>query len=70
MNDDDELVEPAPESMDSFDQINGQSVPAASRSQWTTREILVRALIAAVIILVMIGALLIILQNVFNVLSD
>ncbi|CCF84769.1 hypothetical protein [Nitrolancea hollandica] len=70
MDDDDERVEPASESMNSFDQISGPPTPAVSRSQWTTREILVRVLIAVVIVLVMVGALLIILSNVFNVLSD
>lgn len=70
MDDDGERVEPASESTDSFGQVNGPPTPAISRSQWTTREILVRILIAAVIVLVMIGALLIILSNVFNVLSD
>ncbi|HEU4792051.1 MAG TPA: hypothetical protein VFS96_00165 [Nitrolancea sp.] len=70
MNDDDELGEPASESTDSFDQINGQSAPAVGHRQWTAQEILVRVVIAAVIVLVMIGSLLVILQNVFNVLSS
>lgn len=70
MNDDDELREPASESTDSFDQINGQSAPAVGHRQWTAQEILVRVVIAAVIVLVMIGSLLVILQNVFNVLSS
>ncbi len=70
MNDDDELGESASESTDSFDQINGQSSPAVGHRQWTAQEILVRVVIAGVIVLVMIGSLIVILQNVFNVLSS
>ncbi len=71
MNDDDELGEPtASESTDSFDQINGQSAPAVGHRQWTAQEILVRVVIAGVIVMVMIGSLIVILQNVFNVLSS
>lgn len=70
MNDDDELGEPASETTDSFDQINGQSTPAVGRRQLTAQEILVRIVIAGVIVLIMIGSLIVILQNVFNVLSS
>lgn len=69
MNDDDERVEPGAESTDSFDRVNRPSAPAAVQSQWTAQDILVRVLLAVVVVLIMIGALLLILQNAFHVMS-
>jgi hypothetical protein len=70
MNNDDERVEPVYGSADTFDRASERSTPAVAQNQWTAQTILVRVVLAIVVVLVMIGALLLILQNVFHVMSS
>ena len=70
MKNDDERVEPVYGSADTFDRASERSIPAVAQNQWTAQTILVRVVLAIVVVLVMIGALLLILQNVFHVMSS